>query len=50
MRSVVGEKGRLDPPIIPDEIRAKIKALWKKQGVPVDCKGGLAMALKKTTH
>jgi len=50
VRKVVGEKGRLDPPIIPDKIRKKIVALWKKQGVPVGCEDGLAAALQETTH
>lgn len=49
VRVVVGDKGRLDPPIIPEEIQAKIAALWKEQGVPVDCEDGLAAALQETT-
>ena len=51
VRAVIGDKGRLDPPIIPKKIRSKIKARWKKQGIPVDCKGGLAESLKQMmTH
>jgi len=48
VREVVGDKGRLEPPIIPEELHKKIKAKWKKLGVPVDCKKGLKAALKET--
>lgn len=48
VREVVGDKGRLDPPIIPEKLKAKIKILWEEQGVPVDCDGGLEAALEQT--
>lgn len=51
VRKVVGEKGRLEPPIIPSKIRKKIERRWKKSGVPVSCDDGLDAALEQTkTH
>lgn len=48
VREVVGDKWRLDPPIIPERLSAAITGLWRALGVPVDCTDGLEAALRLT--